>query len=577
MNLNKIKYQPIRIDLGFIYSIALFFSFFVYGGVSNKYWFGLLIFPLMYFSIHKLNLKIKIKLRNLALTLLLGLLFLIFNNENATNPLIGDHLYHASIAYTIPLQIIKHKVQFFPEVSAGQILWLYSAGMVSFTILMTFIYGKSKQHFFSILVLLGTLILSIAFIKGIANNDPHPPLRSYVLSLLGFFGINSTVFRIQGLIPLLILTYWIIERDGIKWRTAIFLLYVYSIPVLFFNTLIVEYSIWTFAIFTIFMIEVHNIEKWSNRKIIFFAISFTLIGLIRQTAAFGLFLLVIHCIFEKNYSIIRWIIPISLPISFQILNSLTIGNPATYVPNEVFLNIPTNIGLIERLILSISFESYSQILASTGTPSLAVLFFYMVRNIFVRDIKLLTIISVYICMFWLLFHMIRPILWGVPRYQLEYISPLVAAGFYCLNSFSLLMWRVSSLFFITFNIIYILNAYYNVRNYKIDYPEYFKGETPFFSESIFNTEQAIRSSYAECRGNFNLGESPSENFPLILAGLSAREVSNSLNYSVSSNLKKQDSILEDKAVVCSLELIPGFFPGSFYNKTRNTSTLVKLK
>jgi len=577
MNLNKINYHSIRIDLGFIYSIALFFSFFVYGGVSNKYWFGICIFPLIYFLTDLLDLEKKIKLSSLMLTLLLGLLFVMLNNENAINPLMGDQLYHASIAYTAPLLIIKYKSQFFSEVSASQILWLYSAGVVSFTILMAFIYGKSKQHFSTILISLGALILSIAFIGEFANNDPHPPLRSYALSLLGFFGISSTVFRMQGLIPLLILTYWVIDRDGFNWRTAVFLLFIYSIPVLFFNTLIVEYSIWTFAILTIFMIEVHTIEKWSNRKIIFFAIAFTLFGLIRQTAAFGLVLLVINCIFEKNYRILRWIMPISLPVGFQIFKSLTDGYPATFIPNEVFLNIPPNIGLIERLILSISLESYSHILASTGAPSLIILFFYLVRNILIRNIKLLTITTVYVFMFWLLFHMIRPILWGVPRYQLEYISPLVAAGFYCINRSSLLIWRAPPLLFIALNVIYISNAYHNVKNYKIDFPEYYKGETPYFSESIFNTEQAIRNSHAACRGNFNLGGSRSENFPLVLAGLSVREVSNSLNYSVSSSSEKYGSILEDKTVACSLKLIPGFFPGAFYNKTRNTSTLVEFK
>jgi ABC-type transport system involved in cytochrome c biogenesis permease subunit len=236
MNLEK-KYYSIRIDFGFLYSIALFFSFFVYGGVSDKYWFGIFILSIIYFSANKLDLGINLSLKNLIFTLLAGGMFVMLNNENARNSLIGDHLYHVNIAYAIPLLIIKHKSQFLPEVNASQILWLYSACVVGFTTLMALVFNKRKQFYYIILIFLGLFILLIAFIGGVANNDPHPPLRSYVLSGLGFFGINSTVFRIQGLLPLLILTLWVIEKDGLRWQTVVFLVFVYSIPVLFFNTL----------------------------------------------------------------------------------------------------------------------------------------------------------------------------------------------------------------------------------------------------------------------------------------------------------------------------------------------------
>lgn len=575
MNLDRFNSYTIKMNLGFVYSMAIFFSFFVYGGVSNKYWFGMFLLPLIYFMANKLDLVIRIRLKILAATFLFGFVYLLLNNENASNPLVGDHLYHASVAYTIPLLIIKNKSQFLPEVTASKVLWFYSTGVVGFTILMAFIFGRSKKYFSVAIIFIGVLILSIAVIGGVANNDPHPPLRSYVLSLLGFIGVDSVVFRLQGLVPLLILTYWLIEKDGFNWQTAIILFFIYTIPVLFFNTLIVEFSIWTFAILTVFLLEADNNTGLSERKIILFAIAFTLLGLIRQTAAFGLVLLLINCMFQKNYKVLRWVLPISLPIVFQILKSLTNGTPATYVPAEVFLNIPVNIGLFERLLISLSSESYSQILATTGAPSLALVLFYFYRVALAKNIKLLTTIIIYLLMYWILFHMIRPILWGVPRYQLEYISPLVVAGFYYLIRFSVLIGRVLFVFFVSLNALFIFNAYYNIQIYKIDYPEYFKGETPYFSESIFNTEQAIRSSYNECNGNFKLGESMIENFPLILAGLSVREVSHSFSYSKPGDLKNYDSTLELRPIRCSLELVPGFFPGSFYNKTRNTSTFVK--
>ena len=315
---------------------------------------------------------------------------------------------------------------------------------------------------------------------------------------------------------------------------------------------------------------------WSNRKIILFAIAFTLLGLIRQTAAFGLVLLVINCLLQKNYKILKLIILISLPVAFQIFKSFAYGTPATYDPKELFLDIPINIGLVERLLLSFSLDKYHQLLATTGVLSLSILFFYIAQNMLFKNVKLLIIICVYVVMFWLLFHIIRPSLWGVPRYQLEYITPLVVAGFYSINSFSIWIRRPLSLLFIAINFLFIFNTYSSLGNYKIDYPEFFKGETPYISESIFDTEKAIRKSYFKCQGNFQLGEGVSENFPLVLAGLSVREVSNAFNNTSSAFFKNNSSTFEGTSKICSLELVPGFSPDSFYNKIRNSSTIIKF-
>ncbi len=568
--------RAINIDLGFVYSISLFYAFIVYGGFGNQYWFVIAIISLYYFSIGSINKSISINLSQLCLSLICCLLFFIFNNENAKNSLVGDHLYHVSIAYAIPLKLIHHKYYLAPEFRANFLLWIFSIGIVGSTILLWLIYERKKHFYCFILATISVLVVAISIKYGISNLDPHPPLRSYVLALIGFFGVSSTNFRIQGLIPLIFITYYIINQRKSSLETASILVFTYTIPVLYFNSLMVEFSIWAFAILAIYLIDCNKKIVWSNNKIIAYAVLFTLAGLVRQTAAFGLILLCVKCLQDKNLKIIKQILIISIPAGFQISKSLINGNPATYIPSEVFLDIPTNLNSFQRIWFSLSIDSYKQIESNIGVLLILPIVYFLLKIEGIKKYKMILQIVVYFALYWGLFHVIRPILWGVPRYQLEYIAPMVVMGFYFAITCLPRKIKFSLLILIPINLLNITVAYNSLPSYKIDYPEYYRGETPYFSEVVYNYEDAIIKNQTFCNNKFYLGASVNEAIPLVLAGLNIQDVGKAfINLRSSGDLLPALKPVDTSEEYCYIKGVAGFDKNGSYNKIRNTSVVIE--
>ena len=562
------KSRRINIDLGFIYSISIFFCFFIQGGFSRVYWFSIVVFALIYFSVKKINIAIELDNKRIFISLLCLLAFAILNKENLSNSLAGDHWYHLQTAYIIPLKLLPALSKIFPNLAVSFVLWVYSCAISIFTILMYVLYKKNKNFYIVLLVAIGLIITCIFYSMGISNNDAHPPLRVYPITLLGALGLQSLVFRLQGLIPLFLLTYWALEMLSDKRQKIIFLGFLYTLPVLFFNTLLVEFSIWTFSILTIYFLTIIKAPRLSEEQIVSFAVAFTLIGLVRQTAVFGLVLLFFHCILTKNTRPIFKLALISLPAVFQIIKSAIHGTPATYDPSELFLDLPNNLSLLERLVLSMKDQTVSQLLATSGVPSMLLVLFLLFFLGIKKQFKQIAIFVTAFVLFWILFHMIRPILWGVPRYQLEYIAPLVIVGFFTLQVKFINRLILIPMFFIITNIVSIIIAYQDMPTYKIDYPQYFTGETPYISELIFNIDEAIGSTYHKCNGTFNIGDSNGTNFPLIFAGAKSEKFIKSVE-AVNSD--------KDKSDVCVIEMLEGFKSGAYYNSVRNTSVTVQLK
>lgn len=571
------KLSSIHLDIGFLYSISIFFCFLLYDGVGGYYWFSLIVFALIYYASNNLDVKIPINIKLVRSTLLCAAVILFLNVENLSNSLAGDHWYHLASAYQIPFQLLPAINNVFPHAAVSFLLWVYSCLILLLTFFMFFLYKKNKNIYAALLIISGCVFTLFFYMKGIANGDPHPALRLYPMVLLGSLGLNSIVFRLQGLIPLLILIYWALSTPSDNKQRMIFLAFVFTIPVLFFNTFLVEFSIWTFAILTIFFITIVKAPRLSEKQIITFAIAFTLVSLVRQTAAFGLVLLVLYCLLTKNTAIIFKLLIIGLPAFFQLFKSATSGTPATYDPEEMFLNVPQHLDLLGRLIFSMQGQSFDQILSTSGVLSICLVFFLILSLTIDKQYKALTITIISLLLFWIAFHSIRPLLWGIPRYQLEYIAPLVVTGFYLLQTKLKRTWVLIPSFFVIVNIYNVASAYQKIPELKIDFPEYFTGETPYISEHIFNIEEAINGTYDQCNGIYNLGNSISSNLPLVFSGIKVDQFSKLVDataYKVLSNATTINSNEKLKSNECYLETKSGYVEDSYYNQVRNTSVIV---
>ena len=106
---------------------------------------------------------------------------------------------------------------------------------------------------------------------------------------------------------------------------------------------------------------------------------------------------------------------------------------------------------------------------------------------------------------------------------------------------------------------------------KYDYTNYFQGNSPVVSENVYNIQQAVESSMAQCNGQFNLGSGYIDHLPLIFSGAKVSQYANSIYNSSNSEygFKVTDNIIE-----CTAQYLDGDHGGDFYNSIRNTTVLI---
>lgn len=430
----------------------------------------------------------------------------------------GGLPFHVNSAYDLIQKIISLNIELFGNVIYSKILFLYS-----FLILLLFIstiyFYKHKRIIFIIVTFL--VIFSNLFFH-FYNSDFHPPLRGLPVLLSGLFGIDSTSFRMQGLIPVFIFILWVLSQPLKTIDKLIYIFFIFTVPVLFFNTFIVEFSIWTFTIVSIFLIYIFNSDDLNQDDILKLGLGVILFSLIRQPVVLLLLIILALCFYYKYYQVLIKLSLLSIPTFLYRFKYPT--SPASYNPEEKFLHFETNLSLFERLFESLFPSNLDYFFVNNGYLLTFFIFgiVYLISN---NNFKLLFFYLIIFTLFWTLFHSIRPLLWGVPRYQLEYVLPFYAAfAFILIKNMNFVKLLVSV--FILFNLYQIYSFSNNFQNLKIDYISYFQGKTPYLSESYIDFINTLKTSKTECSGNKIIfdGNIPTySNFPLIFANYSVKD------------------------------------------------------
>ena len=109
---------------------------------------------------------------------------------------------------------------------------------------------------------------------------------------------------------------------------------------------------------------------------------------------------------------------LSIPL-IQIFMNVYYGNPA----------ITHTYSSIELLINSLSFDALVPILINISFLGVFAIFLLSPRKPF----RLNFVLYSYLLIFWSIFHLIHPVTWGLPRYLIEYLCPLILAGAYLLS------------------------------------------------------------------------------------------------------------------------------------------------
>ena len=561
-----------NVSLSAIYVFCVFFTFFLSNEFGTNYLFTLIVLVSTVISYRYADVEFQVNLKIFFLSVAVVVIFAFLNLENLMNSLSGDHWYHAFWAYAIPIVILFKTAGNLPDLQMSLYLQAY-AMFVSFALFASFLLHRiSKPLFIFVFIFVSVGLVFVYSLLNVSSVDPHPALRLLPLSVLGVLGFDSWIFRLQGAIAIVMIVYYFL-KSGLDLTQKLYCLtFLFSLPLVYFNTLLVEFSIWAFAALTLLYLQLLERRALDERAIVILGYILALTGLVRGTAFFGLIPLCSYALFMGQTRAVIKVCVVSIPTALYIIKSAQIGTPASYIPEEVFLSVPTDLLAFERLLYSFSMDSFSQLWSTSGILVLGLLFFTLGWCMYTRRWLMLFIFIFSLIMFWSLFHLIRPILWGVPRYQLEYMAPVAVAGFFTLVQTLKGNWRHVLFLLIIMNISKILLTYQAMPGLRIDYSNFFRGETPLISEKVFDTQQAVTKSLGPCKGNIIAGADDSQNMSLIFAGAKVSEYVASVY--ASSEQKRGFSKHVSDSTTCELDYLDGKQSDGFYNALRNTTVIV---
>lgn len=506
--------------------------------------------------------------------------FTVITFNNLLNFLNGDQFYHSqfSIYHSIfILKLINQKTQSFNLVQGSHLLHIINIIILLSITCFTYIILKIKSKNIKIVLLVVAFIffrLLISYFGG--SSDVHPSFRLFPLWISSsFFGINSFAFRFPQLIASTIIVF-ISFKTASKYLTensaVLFSISIGTIPILLHTGILVEQSIWATVVITYILYVLYNKINQDGYEINYIRMaSIISIGvLMRQSIAVCVILMFILIIidFRRNkinregLLIISFVLILSLPF---LLSNILIKNPAlSSISNEMFKG-----GILHSIFSGISFYSIINNFLYL-TIFLPFAFFISKRSSLYFYLYLFLGILLY-CEF----YSIRPILWGVGRYQTEFILPFIIIG--------LLFVSVKFAFINTqfFTCLIILNifVFYNFNKLnkshqvlKYTYFNTIKRPFTYFIQSEWNYPYDLALNTVKESGfsyNFFIYGTTYGNMPEVLAGYNVGELIryNKLNKyntlpleSIVNNLEKNKGIelilfsdLEDSVVFNKLK------------------------
>jgi hypothetical protein len=350
----------------------------------------------------------------------------------------GDQLSHSLISIRHSIKILSFlfkESSKYASFQAGLVLNLMNYGLLFILLVILIIERKLKNRTIR-LIFVGIAFISFRLViqsMG-GNGDIHPPFRTFPLWISSiFFGVESFAFRLPQTIALVIMMLFVYKYISLfvaKFTALLISLVIGSIPVLMASSILAEFSIWSSIIITYVLV---------NSFLLFFKLDWT-VNWVR--------LLAIICIGILMRQTLVAILP-----GFAILMYLKRKDWDKYIFNMIFIltliflpylggaffgHHPAlnrdNTSLIDNIAYSLN----------SGIPWISIGNNLMYWAFFIpfcfykvwRKSEYLVLLLVFMLSLYLTFYNIRPILWGVGRYQIELTLPFVILGIFTLIYFT---------------------------------------------------------------------------------------------------------------------------------------------
>jgi hypothetical protein len=373
--------------------------------------------------------------------LVLSLLFLFLfplSLSNLSNSLNGDELAHAQQAelHGISLTyLLAGKFGFLNNLSFADVLWTINFLILLFAAAF-YLFLKNKSFSLKVLAFSAVFILSrLLVLRFGGSGGPHPPFRLFPLWLSGtIFYPADFSFRLAQFLGLIILG-WIIWRFAEK-RAGFVLAFLVAassitIPVLWHAGILAEQSVWTAIAWSLVLLYMYLKPELEVKDYLRLVVGISVATLMRQTAFVAflpVFLRLAYDIWKKKISLVEAFMifsPVLVTAPF-LLGSFVSGTPASYISGEAAY-VPAGMHGLARVWFAV--KSGIIWTAITNSVKPVWLVFVGIPLIFFikKPRKLFELTSFFVCGA-SIFYLINPNLWGVGRYQAEYVAPFAVFG-----------------------------------------------------------------------------------------------------------------------------------------------------
>lgn len=436
---------------------------------------------------------IKIFLIIFFFVLLIGIRYLAF-------PLVSDELWHSYASQfhaILGLELLSNYLpNYVIEQKVSLLIWFISGSMLLCSI--AFFYFISKLNYkykFIVCSIFILLVFRTIFILQGGANLPHPPFRLFPLWLSSsIFSTSIFSFRLPGLMALTLIG--LIIHKSLKSKiSSPFLLYlsiltIITIPIVWHSSYLVEPSIWAGLFSCLFLLVLLLKDSKDCNFFIWFAL-LAIFLLMRQSLIFIVLpMLFIYAVDRKTLLLknlketLFTLSPLLIAIPF-LFKSLIDGTPSTNIPIESQLEGLSN-AISSGIVIDIIINNF-------GIWSIFLIFAFIPTK--VRRIRYFGTLLLFIGCSFIVFYSIRPAFWGVPRYQLEYLAPLIILGavrvlialYNSKKKINTYVLSSSLLSLLVYN-LYTISIAHSVNGVKIN------GHSIFVTRSVYDYKTAYKTA-----------------------------------------------------------------------------------
>jgi len=516
--------------------------------------------------------KLIFKFRDIVVFVLLFFILFPLSFANLNNSVVNDGLAHAGQAEIHAINLISILHSRFGL--SGEFIFLDLVWIVNICLLIAgivvFVFLKNKKFWTALISLLTLFLLFRGLIVVLGGSGgPHPPFRLFPLWLSSaLFSPADISFRFAQFFGLLVfgaVLYKFAEKRFGFLNSFLFALASVTIPVLWHTGILVEQSIWTAIAWSVVLLYLF-IHPELDKKDYFRLVAIVSIAtLMRQTAFIALIPIAIQFardVVKKRVGV-KDVFIIALPILIMmpfLLQSLINGTSATYSPGSAQSIISSDTSGLMRVWFAV--KSGIVWTAITNSVQYIWLLFFALAFIFSfkNIVRVLRLFGFFLSGLYI-FYLIHPDLWGLGRYQAEYIIPFAILGLFCSMIFlnrKLNIVRIGLSIGLTVLIFY--NGYIfktipennlsvdvlkSVFNDKIK----ISGEYSILSEFPYNYHEALSAVRdAGYAGSMYLVGSTYGIFPEIVNGFSVAEVAFAKNLISGEDVRVRGRLLSPEEI-----------------------------